>query len=74
MVSHTENFSHLDSSDLERIFEDEKQRLETVERRLGTIEELPSDFEEARCIAHRISNLRTLLSLRSRNEKSVSVI
>jgi len=38
-------------------------RLEQVERRLGTDMESESDFDEAREIAHKVSNLQLLLTL-----------
>ncbi len=74
MVSHTDTFSNRKTADLKQIFDNEQERLEQIEKRLGTDAEQPSDFEKAREIAHRISNLKMLLSLSSRTSGKVPVI
>ena len=48
---------------IERAMESQQIRLEAIERRLGTDQESATDFDEAREIAHKLSNLKGLLAL-----------
>ena len=55
---------HMESlARIEQSLETHRLRLEAIERRLGTPDETETDFEDAREIAHKLSNLQGLLAL-----------
>lgn len=59
---------------LERAVAFEQTRLKAIERRLGTDQEGESDLDDAREIAHELSNLKLLLTLTRTRPDNESIL
>jgi len=64
MIRPTPSSSKSDASPLRDEYESLLERLAVIEKRLGTVLERESDLKIAQDIAHRLSNIQMLLSIR----------